>query len=71
VAFQRGFKTYATREADRVRTELGLGPYDALDPRALAEDLAIPIYDLSSMRDETPGQSFTTTRTLSSARTAI
>jgi Zn-dependent peptidase ImmA (M78 family) len=54
MGFQRGFKTWAKQIADETRQELGLGPFDRLDPRALADDLAIPVFDLSSLRDAAP-----------------
>ena len=54
MAYQRGFKTGAANLANEVRGDLGLGLFDRLDPRALAEDLAIPIIDLSSLVSEAP-----------------
>jgi Zn-dependent peptidase ImmA (M78 family) len=54
MAFQRGFKTFATGLATEVRSELGLRPLDKLDPRALAELLAIPIIDLSTLVADAP-----------------
>lgn len=52
--YQRGFKTWAKQVADDTRRELGLGQLDPVDPRVLAEYLAIPVIDLSSLRDEAP-----------------
>jgi uncharacterized protein DUF955 len=49
MALRRGFKTEANSTALEVRTELGLGPLDALDPRVLAERLAIPVWTLTDM----------------------
>lgn len=47
MAFRRGFKTEAVATADEIRRDFGLGPMDALKPRDLAEDLLIPIWELS------------------------
>lgn len=54
MAFQRGFKTWANKIAGDTRAELGLGPYDRLDPKVLAEVLAIPVIDLSGLRADAP-----------------
>ena len=54
MAFQRGFKTWAKQIAEDTRGELGLGPLDRLDPLVLAEHLAIPVFDLSSLRAAAP-----------------
>jgi Zn-dependent peptidase ImmA (M78 family) len=54
VGYRRGFKAEAAAIATEVRGELGLGPLDRLDPRRLADQLAIPIYDLSSLAAEAP-----------------
>jgi len=54
VGFQRGFKTWAKSVALDARRELGLGVYDALDPRALARSLEIPVIDLSHLSRTTP-----------------
>jgi Zn-dependent peptidase ImmA (M78 family) len=54
MGYQRGFKTWAKQIADDARRELGLGPFDPLDPRKLAESLAIPVIDLSSLREVAP-----------------
>lgn len=48
--FRRGFKTQAEQLARETRAELGLGLHDRLDPRRLAEHLAIEVVSLSSMR---------------------
>lgn len=45
---RRGFKTEARDTANGVREELGLSPFDPLDPWALAENLGIPIEPLTS-----------------------
>jgi Zn-dependent peptidase ImmA (M78 family) len=37
--FERGFKTWTERVALSLRSDLGLSPHDALDPRQLAEFL--------------------------------
>lgn len=51
MSLRRGFKAEAEREALRIRNELGLGPFDRLDPLALAEHLAIPVWPLSRIAD--------------------
>jgi Zn-dependent peptidase ImmA (M78 family) len=54
VGYRRGFKTEATAIATEVRSELGLGLFDPLDPYALADHLAIPILGLSVLAAEAP-----------------
>jgi Zn-dependent peptidase ImmA (M78 family) len=54
VPFRRGFKTEANSIALEVRGELGLRPFDPLDPHVLAEWLEIPIWTLSEMCSEHP-----------------
>lgn len=49
MTFRRGFKTEADQIATEVRTELGLGSSDPLDPVALAAFIGIPILPLSSL----------------------
>lgn len=61
MGFQRGFKTWANQIADETRRELGLGPFDRLDPRELADHLAIPVFDLSSLREAAPSIAHLTT----------
>ena len=61
MAFQRGFKTWAKQVSEGTRGELGLGPLDRLDPRVLADHLAIPVVDLSSLRDAAPSVNHLTT----------
>ena len=46
---RHGFKSYARRLAAEVRNELGLGPFDRLDPLVLAAHLAIPVVPLSAI----------------------
>jgi len=46
---QRGFKAEANALAAEVRGELGLGPYDRMDPHRLARDLGVPIVRLSEL----------------------
>lgn len=46
---RRGFKEEAKRLALEVRGELGLGPLDRLDPRALAALYGIPVYTISGL----------------------
>lgn len=57
MAFQRGFKSWANKIASDTRTELNLGAHDQLDPRLLAEELAIPVIDLSVLREDAPSVS--------------
>ena len=47
---RRGFKSEAERLALEIRRELGLGPFGRLPPEALANDLAIPVVPLLSLR---------------------
>src|SRR5947209_14858915 len=54
MAYQRGFKSAANDLAAAVRADLGISLLDRLDPRALAEWLAIPVIDLSSLEAEAP-----------------
>ena len=54
MAYRWGFKKAAADLAAEVRTELELGPFDRLNPRALADWLAIPVIDLSSLEPEAP-----------------
>lgn len=49
-ALRRGFKSEAERLALDVRHELGLSPFDRLPPETLANDLAIPVVPLLSLR---------------------
>lgn len=46
---RRGFKEEMKRLALEVREELGLDAYAALDPRGLAEEYGIPVYELTAM----------------------
>ncbi|MFF7473400.1 ImmA/IrrE family metallo-endopeptidase [Streptomyces sp. NPDC008092] len=55
MAFRRGFKTEANSLALEVRSELHLGALDRLDPFVLADHLAIPVIDLSSMATASQG----------------
>ena len=50
MALRRGFKTEATALAAELRTELGLGPFDRLDPLLLADHLAVPVMRLSELK---------------------
>lgn len=54
MALRRGFKTEAKSTAGEVRSELGLGDLNALDPWALAKHLDIPVVPLSALRDDAP-----------------
>jgi hypothetical protein len=46
---RRGFATMARNLAVEVRAELGLTPYRALDPRALADMYGIPVYAMDEL----------------------
>jgi Zn-dependent peptidase ImmA (M78 family) len=46
---RHGFKAHARRTAVEVRAELGLGPYERLDPYVLAAEYGIPIYAVSRL----------------------
>jgi len=48
-SLERGFKTRAEKLALQLRLELGLTPYDRLDPRALAQHLGIAIMNLRDL----------------------
>jgi Zn-dependent peptidase ImmA (M78 family) len=54
MGFRWGFKTEANELADEVRGELGIGPLERLDPRALASCLEIPILGLSELVADAP-----------------
>jgi Zn-dependent peptidase ImmA (M78 family) len=54
MAFRRGFKTTANELSADIRSEMGLGPFDRLDPRRLAEHLEIPVFGLSAFVSEAP-----------------
>ena len=47
--FRRGFKKESERLALELRGELGLSSADRLDPRLLADHLAIPVLDLGML----------------------
>ena len=46
---RRGFKADATALAAEVRDELGIGPYDRIDPHRLAQHLGVPVVRLSDL----------------------
>jgi hypothetical protein len=54
---RRGFKKEAREIAAGVRAELGLTPFQPLDPWALAAHLDIPVWALSSYTDSIPAAS--------------
>ncbi|WP_420612105.1 ImmA/IrrE family metallo-endopeptidase [Candidatus Spongiisocius sp.] len=54
----RGFKAEAEALSASVRGELGIGPYDRLDPRRLAGHLCIPILTLSDLASTTSGANY-------------
>jgi hypothetical protein len=54
MAYRRGFKREANDIVLEVRRELGLSPYDALDPHVLAGWLEIPIVGLSDFVHDAP-----------------
>lgn len=49
MTLRRGFKADAKRIADETRAELGLTPFETLDPWALAQHLAIPVHGLEEV----------------------
>lgn len=51
---RRGFKSEATTLALDVRAELGLTPFEALDPHELASHLEIPVIALSELCADAP-----------------
>jgi Zn-dependent peptidase ImmA (M78 family) len=51
---RRGFQAEATALAAQTREELGVGLFDRLNPRILAEWLSVPILDLSDMQQDAP-----------------
>ena len=55
MALRRGFKSEAAALAREVRSELGLGPCDRLDPILLARHLEIPVVPLSAFSGTVPG----------------
>lgn len=55
MGLRRGFKTEASALAKEVRAELDLGPFDRLDPLALAAHLEIPVIPLSKLRSTCEG----------------
>ena len=54
MTFRRGFKTEAGSTAAELRAELGLDALDPLDHLALAEQLAIPVVDLTDFETDCP-----------------
>lgn len=52
--YRYGFKTEAYNLATEVRSELGLGTLERLDPRELAVHLGIPIWTLSEFVEAEP-----------------
>ncbi len=55
MGLRRGFKTEAAELSREVRVELGLGQFDALDPRRLADHLEISVVHLSDLDESDPG----------------
>jgi hypothetical protein len=53
VSLPRGFKANAERESLRLRSELGLAPYDALDVGQLAVHLNVEIISAGELIDVT------------------
>ncbi len=51
MTLRRGFKAEAEREAARVRKELGLASYDALDLTDIAEHMKVKVVDASTLVD--------------------
>jgi len=54
MGLRRGFKTEAAGLAKEIRDELGLGPFDRLDPHKLARHLDIPVLALSELEESAP-----------------
>ena len=54
VRLRRGFKTEANAIAQEIRDELDLTPLSPLDPRLLAEHLAIPVWGLGALKEFCP-----------------
>ena len=54
MGYRRGFKSEANAIAREVRDELGLTALDRLDPRALADHLAVPVIPLSDFQMDAP-----------------
>ena len=54
MALRRGFKTEANQISKDIRRELELAPEAPLNPWELAENLGIPIWTMSEMRDSAP-----------------
>lgn len=54
MGYRHGFKTEANDLAGEVRAELGLRPFDRLDPWTLADHLEIPILGLWELAKEAP-----------------
>ena len=52
MALRRGFMAEATAQAYDVRADLGVGKFERLDPRLLAEDLCVPVWSLTGMAAE-------------------
>ena len=55
MALRRGFKSEAGALAREVRSELGLSPYDRLEPHGLAQHLDIPVLPLSEFSSTVAG----------------
>ncbi len=51
---RRGFKAEANRLAREIRRDLRLNAADPVDPRALAQNLAIPLVPLSALKKDAP-----------------
>ena len=47
--FDRGFKTWCEKVASSFRVELGVGPYDPLDPRKLAAHLRVVVWKIEDI----------------------
>ncbi len=54
MSLRRGFKTEATGLAKEIRAELGLVPFNRLDPHELAQHLDIPVLALSELEESAP-----------------
>ena len=58
MGLRRGFKAEAEALSASIRGELGIGPYDRLNPRRLAEHLYIPILKLSDLASTSSGANY-------------
>lgn len=53
--FERGFKTWCENTAESIRKKMHLKPWSSLDPRQLADQLGVKVWDLSDIPDLATG----------------